>query len=301
MKILVTGANGFIGTYACALLAKNSHSVIPLVRNERQVTQLASSYSNLVVANLGASSSLKGAAEAQPQMVVHFAAELPKNFTGEEAEKAAAANAKMDRQVIGFCQDNGLGLVYASSASVYGFGVGGVKKESDAVEPTGRYAFEKFKSEQMGLDSLTSRGLQFAALRINAPYGPNQRTRTVLNIFIDLALKGLSLQYHGSGNRQQDFTYVEDVAEAVLLAIETRASGIFNIAAGEPATMKELAELVVEAVPGCSSKVTPSGEEDPQEGVTALFSIKKARKQLGWTPRISLREGLQRTIEARLA
>ncbi|MFX0197885.1 MAG: NAD-dependent epimerase/dehydratase family protein, partial [Candidatus Hodarchaeota archaeon] len=121
-------------------------------------------------------------------------------------------------------------------------------------------------------------------------------TRTVLNIFIERAIQGLPLLYHGSGTRQQDFTYVHDIAVAICLAVEKSKSGVFNISGGRPVSMKKLAELVVSLVNGCQSLIKPSGREDPQEGSTALFSIEKAKRELGWSPKTSLKLGIKKCV-----
>ncbi|MGH9721280.1 MAG: hypothetical protein ACRD8O_13775, partial [Bryobacteraceae bacterium] len=77
-------------------------------------------------------------------------------------------------------------------------------------------------------------------------------------------------------------------------------TGIFNIASAQPVSMKTLAELVVRAAPGCQSQVRPSGEPDTQEGATALVSIDKAARMLGWKPRTSLEDGIAACVRARL-
>lgn len=301
MRILVTGANGFIGKYVCALLAKNAHYVIGVVRSEEQEPRMFFLDHDLVIPDLSESGSLEGAAAMQPEMVVHLAAMVPKSFEEPEALSAAEKNMQIDQTVFSFCQRNKVGLIYASSTSVYGLGDGRVMKESDKTNPIGPYAAQKARSEEMGTALLPPQGLQYTALRICAPYGPGQKTATVLNIFVDRASGGLPLLYHGTGSRQQDFTYVEDIAAAVLFAAERKKSGIYNIAGGRPVSMRQLAEMVVHCIPNCSSIVRSSGQRDPQESSTALFSIEHARKELGWTPQVSLEEGLNLCIQAKLS
>jgi nucleoside-diphosphate-sugar epimerase len=114
----------------------------------------------------------------------------------------------------------------------------------------------------------------------------------VARIFLQRALQGEDLSYHGSGSRMQDFVYVDDVAEAALDGLRAGRSGVFNVASGEPVTMKELAELVTELV-APEVRVVGSGQPDPQEGQTARYSIDAARRVLGWAPATALRRGLQ--------
>ena len=133
-----------------------------------------------------------------------------------------------------------------------------------------------------------------AVMRICAPYGPRQKTRTVLRIFIECAQNGSPLMYHGSGLREQDFVQVEDVAAAILSAIRhPAANGIFNIAGGSPISMKDLAHLVARTVGNPLAKVCASGCPDHQENYRARFSLKRAEELLGWKPTIKLEQGIR--------
>lgn len=153
----------------------------------------------------------------------------------------------------------------------------------------------------MGRRILWERGLPYTVLRINAPYGPGQATRTVLRIFLERASKGLALLYHGSGSREQDFTHVDDVADAVVAAAFRQRTGTYNISGGEPIAMKQLAELVIRCVPMCGSTVAPSGQDDPQEGVPARYSTRRALAELGWRPSIALACGIRAWAQDLLA
>jgi UDP-glucose 4-epimerase len=301
MRVLVTGAGGFIAESTCAFLSQKSHEVIPLLRSAPKAGVLKEEYNTVVVCDLSKSSSLEAARQSKPDFVVHLAAVLPISFYGKGVQRIANINRKIDENLLHFCRNIGAGALYASTASVYGPGDGEEKKESSASNPLGDYAEEKLYGEQLGKEILGAEGLQFTALRINAPYGPGQRTRTVLNIFVEKAIEGSPLLYHGSGTRQQDFTYVVDIAEAISLAIERGKSGVFNISGGRPVTMKQLGDLVVRSVNGCQSMIQPSGEEDSQEGSTALFSIEKAKRELGWVPRTSLESGINKCVLHRMA
>ena len=237
----------------------------------------------------------------QVRAAVHLAARLPPSFDSPEARQVAETNEKMDANVFHACRRLGLPLVFASGASVYGQSSDSPLTEQSAPAPFGPYPEAKLRSEQAGQDLLCSIGVPFASLRISAPYGPGQKARTVLNIFMERALQGLPLTYHGTGSREQDFTWAGDVGEAICQALLKRRSGIFNISSGRPVTMKELAELVVRTVPECRSEVIHSGQADPQEGFKARISIEKASRELGWNPAVSLEEGIARCIRSRMS
>lgn len=298
IKVLVTGATGFIGRYVCQKLTQNGYKVIRVVRPRSRFEE--SEGQEALHIDLCEPGSLECAIKDKPDTVVHLAAVVPLSFAGAEATKAAHVNRRIDKNVFLACRALGTGVVYASGTSVYGLGNSEVKSESSSVRPIGPYAAGKLAGEQMGERILFQLGLPFTVLRINAPYGPGQRAKTVLNLFIERAINGLPLFYHGTGSRQQDFTYIEDVADAVIKAVIQGRSGIYNISGGHPISMRQLAEIVVRCVPECTSCVGPSGEEDPQEGATAMYSIKQAMTDLGWQPQVSLESGIRAWVWTRL-
>jgi len=227
--------------------------------------------------------------------IVHCAAILPVSQSGMEAEHAAMANLAMDKRVLDLCLQKRCRLIYISSSSVYGRGTGSIITEEAPLSPIGPYSSAKVASEQTILNELPTMSV---ILRLNAPYGPGQRRRTVLRLFIERALLDLDLMYHGTGKREQDFTASEDIGNAIACAVAVRnAKGIFNIAGGHPISMRRLAELVVRTVKGSKSRVLPSGKTDPQEGYTAIFDISKARRILGWQPEVSLEQGIRQWAE----
>lgn len=288
MRVLVTGAGGFLGRRVSERLAREGHEVVAVVRPGCPAAAHGARTVGLDLLEPGA---VRRALKDGPEVVAHFAALTPPSFFGPEAERAAEANRRIDENVFLACEEMGARAVYASGTSVYGQGGSEVRDETSPVSPVGPYAAAKLEGERAG-ERLRRRGLAFTALRISAPYGPGQRARTVLRLFIERGLQGLPLLYHGTGSRRQDFTHVDDVADAVTRACRLAPSGIYNVCAGRPVTMRELAELVVRCLPGCTSRVGPSGREDAQEGAGASYSNERARRELGWRPRVSLEEGV---------
>ncbi len=288
--VWVTGAAGFLGGAACEALRAAGYEVIRLVWPDPgpEAEDPASIVCNLIEGpppNLGRGS--------MPSTVVHLAAEIPAAFEGAEAEQTARRNRQMDDNVFDLCASFGAGVVFASSGSIYGEGRGQVFAEDGAVDPRGPYADGKLRSERKGAAVLGSAGPPFAALRISAPYGPGQGTRTVVQHFLRRAMAGERLEYHGSGSRMQDFVYVDDVASAIVSCVQTAPEGIFNVASGRPVSTRGLAAVVAEVVGG-DIDVGPSGQTDEQEGLTANYSIDAAGRALGWSPATTLPEGLRR-------
>ncbi|RLC14552.1 MAG: hypothetical protein DRI57_14275 [Deltaproteobacteria bacterium] len=290
MKILVTGAGGLIGSYVVQALHHANHEVTGLYR---KAPDHKKNYPwTFTEADLTEDKSRSILEKVAPNAIVHCAAVLPKQFGGEEAEQVAEINQRIDEQIIRFCTDIGCDLIYTSSTSIYGL-TGFPWNEMSEVSPIGPYAVAKFKTEQRIL-TLKNRSV---ILRISSPYAPEQRSGTVLRIFIERAIANRDLYYYGTGERQQDFTAAEDVAQAILCSIfHSDINGVFNISSGNPISMRDLAELILQCVMGTKSRILPSGQPDPQESYRALFDISKAKNILKWQPSVSLEDGIKRWI-----
>jgi len=290
LKILVTGASGLVGSHAVKALCENGYPVTVLYR---KLDQRNTKYPwDTIQGDLLDKDILRRLGSVEFDLVVHCAAVLPNQFYGDQAEQAAQANSLMDERIISLCLNGSRSLVYMSSTSVYGVGTGSVLTEKHDISPMGPYAAAKVESEKKILNQLSGHS---TILRLSSPYGPGQRTRTVLQLFTERALHNLDLMYHGTGQRQQDFIAANDVGSAIVSAISNaNTNGIFNIASGNPISMRNLAELVVRAIPGTRSRVIPSGQPDPQDNYRAAFDISKARRTLGWYPTVPLDEGIRR-------
>lgn len=287
--VMVTGAGGLVGSHAVRAIYEKHYRVIALHRKLGQGDPNVPWH--VLQVDLLDRNTPRRLRSVQLDLIVHCAAVLPTQFWGEEAERAAQANLVLDERIVSLCLNRGCPLVYASSASVYGAGNGSIATEQADLSPMGPYAAAKVESERNMLTELPGKAI---ILRISSPYGPGQRRRTVLRLFIERALANLDLVYHGTGKREQDFVSASDVGNAILCAVtHMNAAGIFNIASGNTISMRDLAELIVRTIPGTRSKVTPSGQPDPQENYRAAFSIAKARAILGWSPSVSLENGIR--------
>lgn len=291
--IIVTGAGGFIGTAVLQAFAARGDNTISVFNSPPKANPAGGS---CIVLDLRKHSSWQVLERYRPTDVLHLASRVPSSFSGEASERAAEDNRLMDDLAINFCQQTGAHLIYASGTSLYGCGRLRLCRESDPLSPVGPYLGEKVVTEELMKAALAPN--KHCSLRISAPYGIGQQARNVIRIFIERALANAPLLFHGTGERTQDFTYIDDIADAFVRAVSCNASGAFNIASGQPVSMKGLAHLITEIIPSCSSIVTPSGVEDPQEEFRASYDLTLAYEQLSWTPRTSLREGLARLINS---
>lgn len=291
ISVLITGASGFVGASVLRRMNGLCDRIIAVLR---QTPPAKSEISGVtyVQGDLLEKQTWQELERFEPEMVIHIAAETPSSFAEENASNAARINLIIDNNAILFAQKLQSRLVYASSTSVYGHTIMGRCSESTDCQPTNAYAAAKLRIEE---SILAPAELPSAAvLRLNAPYGPGQRIKTVIRHFIESALRNSPLLYHGSGSRSQDFTYIEDIAEAFMRATISNETGIFNIAAGTPINMRDLAALVLGCIPESTSEILPSGQPDPQEEIRTQFDVTRANEILGWVPALSLREGIIR-------
>lgn len=287
-KILVTGAAGLVGHAVCQLLKTQKLPFTAFYRIE----PLSDPGWDYVCGNIATCNMQDILSAHHISSIVHCAAVIP-----NEKNNFAACyqlNSAIDKSIAGYVDAAAiLKLVYISTTNLYGIS-GEIITESSPVNIENGYSQAKFESEQM---FSTIKSTSVITLRINAPYHYTQVNNTVLKIFINNILSGKDIVYHGTGNRQQDFTHVRDIATAVSCSLKGNETGIYNIASGNPISMKNLATSILSKVPGSKSRIRPSGLPDAQEDHKAVFNIHKAKKDLYWEPLIPLDAGIEEWIK----
>jgi nucleoside-diphosphate-sugar epimerase len=298
-RIAVTGATGFIGRAVMRRLARERDlAVLGVSHRGGHVDSMVVDAVDLEDRNAVDAWAEQRVAPGRLDGIIHLAARVPASFGSEDATASLAANRRMTENVLALARTRGGAVVYASSSSVYGpHAVPPVTEQTPAC-PDNPYSSGKLSGEDLLASARQDGGIPSASLRIAAPYGPGQPIKTVIHYFVEAASHGRDLNVYGSGSRTQDFTFVEDVAEACWLALERGAVGTFNVSGGQPVTMRELAELAVASVGPGTSRIVVGSQPDPQEQYRGVFSIEKARLQLGFEPKVSLRDGLSRCAVA---
>ena len=284
--VLVTGAGGFLGGAIQRGLIYEGFSAIGSYHHAPRKEGLA--------ADLLRPSGVRVFEDLHAELIIHCAAVIPEAFSGKGAQEAAEKNLLIDRNIIEFCAGRNMHLLFCSSSSVYGLHFDGIRTEDARPDPVGPYAEAKLMSERLAIERLGAD--RVSIFRINAPYGLGQKNRTVLQIFMERAQRNEDLLYYGTGSRTQDFTWVGDVARAVVCSVRRKKAGVFNISGGYPVSMAELGDIVVKAIPGCASTVRAAHVPDPQENFRALFDISKAKRELGWEPKMPLGEGIRQCV-----
>jgi len=192
-------------------------------------------------------------------------------------------------------------IVYASSSSVYGPTEALPKREDMVPNPISPYALSKFTGEKLCQIFSKIYGLPIICLRYFNVFGPRQNPYSeyaaVIPKFIFAFLKNEKPVIYGDGKQSRDFTFVENVVEANLIAAKSKFSSgeVFNIACGKQTSLLELIDILN----GIFSKnIKPIFKQERLGDIKHSFADnKKAKKELGWQPKTNLKEGLIKTIE----
>jgi UDP-glucose 4-epimerase len=190
-------------------------------------------------------------------------------------------------------------IVYASSSSVYGDTPTLPKTESMCPCPKSPYAVSKHAGEEYLRVFSELYGLKTLSLRYFNVFGPRQDPQSdyaaVIPKFITRILARQRPVIYGDGTQTRDFTYVKDVAEANVKAMESSAEGVYNIAYGQQIDLNSLADLIM----SITGIMTTPIYEPPRPGDIhdSLADSSRARDMFGYNPRYTVKTGLQETIQ----
>jgi nucleoside-diphosphate-sugar epimerase len=198
------------------------------------------------------------------------------------------------------CRDGGVKrLVYASSSSIYGDNRHYPQAETLRPSPLSPYAVSKLAAEHYSLIFTKTFGLETVSLRYFNVFGPRQDPKSqyaaVIPSFMQAARNGQALEVHGDGRQSRDFTYIDNVVEANLLAAATSgiAGECFNIAGGKSISLLEL----IGELERLTGRPLERRHTAPRAGDVrkTWADIRKAKKSLRYKPQVDFREGLRRT------
>jgi UDP-glucose 4-epimerase len=172
--------------------------------------------------------------------------------------------------------------------------------EDDATNMLSPYAVSKFAGENYCKAFYESYGLSVAAVRYSNVYGLAQRPDNpycgVIAKFFESAMSNEAPRIHGDGEQTRDFTYIDDVVEATLLAgISSKAEGqVYNVGTGRETTINQLARMIIRIT---DAQVEPTyiDRRDIDNIRRRVVNIEKIRRELRWVPSVIIEEGLRRT------
>jgi UDP-N-acetylglucosamine/UDP-N-acetyl-alpha-D-glucosaminouronate 4-epimerase len=306
VKALVTGGAGFIGSNVVRALLERGDDVRVLDNFSTGSRANLESLDVEVVEGELRSYERVHAAVRGAEVVFHLGAlgSVPRSV--QDPLTSSAVNVEGTLNVLLAARDESVRrVVFSSSSSIYGSSGELPRTEEMAPDPISPYGVAKLAAERYCVSfSRVYESFETVVLRYFNVFGPRQSPHSqyaaVVPLFITRIAAGEPIVVYGDGEQSRDFTYVDNVVDATLLAADAPgASGrIFNIAAGSPASVNELAAAVGRIL----ARPVQREEAPPRPGDVrdSWADVDAARSTLGYDPRISLEHGLQLTVDSLL-
>jgi dTDP-glucose 4,6-dehydratase len=308
LRILITGGAGFIGSHLCDRLLAEGHRVVAMdnlsTGSVDNIAHLAGRDDFLFIKHdVTSYIYLEGRLDA----VLHLASlPSPVDYL-EKPIQTLKVGALGTHKALGLAMEKGARFLLASTSEVYGDPLVHPQQEDywgnvNPVGPRGVYDESKRFAEALTMAYHRAHGVETRIARIFNTYGPRMRLddgRVVPN-FIKQALLGEPLTVYDDGSRTRSFCYVDDLVEGLYRLLLSDEVYPVNLGNPQEMTVLEFAHKVLK-VSGSSSEimfVIPKDERTKDDPQVRQPDISKARRVLGWEPRISLEEGLRRTIES---
>jgi UDP-glucuronate 4-epimerase len=310
-RILVTGGVGFIGYHVTRALLERGDDVVvvddfsshpyPLAEKLRNEADLRAEFLRVrvvrgCVTDRSAMAPLVGDVEA----VLHLAGLAGVRPSFGDPARYARVNIEGTAVVQELARERGIErFLFASSSSVYGNATPlPAREDAPAMVPESPYAASKRGAELVASSiCLNAPAMRCAALRFFTVYGPRQRPEMAITRFMRAALAGQPIKLFGEGSMRRDFTHVHDIVRGVVAALDAKGSPGFrayNLGSGAPIDLRGLVAAIATTA-GVMLRVET--EPVPLGDVDATFAdIARARDELGWAPRIALREGLSTVL-----
>jgi nucleoside-diphosphate-sugar epimerase len=283
MRVLVTGASGFVGGHACRELLERGHSVTALVRRPGSAPSGASEVRGDLGASDGAALA-EAVATAAPECVIHLAAEIASQ---RSAERIQAVNVDGTRRLVEACRAAGSPRFVFASTVVTGDAHGALLDEQSELPVQTAYG----RSKQAGERLVRESGLPAAIIRPSHVYGAGG---WYVEEFVTRLRQPGRFAVIGKGDNWWDVVRVEDVATALCEAAERAPAGaLYHVADDEPITFRDFIALTAEALGVGPPRSIPApiarlaGGRDPVLAVTrsARSSNALIKRELGWSPR----------------
>jgi len=309
-KVLITGGMGFIGsTLAHRLVALGAHvtlvdSLIPEYGGNLFNIAGIEDRVRVNISDVRDEHSMKYLVQGKDYLF-NLAGQTSHIDSMQDPYTDLEINARAQLYILEVCRKYNptLKIVFASTRQIYGKPDYLPVDEKHLLRPTDVNGINKMAGEWYHILYNNVYGIRACALRLTNTYGPRMRVKdarqTFVGIWIRLLLGGKPFEIWG-GEQKRDFTYVDDCVDALLIAAsEEKAYGkIFNLGDDNVVSLKELANILIE-INGSGEYVIKKFPEDRKKiDIGDYYSdYSLIRKTLGWKPKVSLREGLQRTIE----
>ena len=306
-RVLVTGADGFMGSHLTERLVNEGARVSIYIRGNsvtgtvlytlKNLAPLEKTFEDIITGNIASQDAVELIRRNKPETIFHLAADayVPNSF--EHPREVIESNFWGTLNVLEAVRTmpKTKRVVCTSSSEIYGTAQYAPINEDHPLNPSSPYAASKVAADRLAYSYFNTYRLPVAIIRPFNTYGP-RHTYDVIPKFIRLALEGKPLTIHGDGSQSRDFTYVHDMVDAFLtMGHHPKALGrAVNFGTGKDVSIKKTAEMI-KKISNSSSKITyiprRTSEVNRLIAGTAL-----AKKLFGWKPRYDLQKGLEDNI-----
>lgn len=315
MKVFLTGGAGFIGYHLARALIARGHELTlidelnayydPALKKAR-LAELGSAC-RFVQADIAAPGALEKATGGERyDVIVHLAAQAGVRHALKDPAAYTRSNLVGQQNVLEFARHHSClqHLVYASSSSVYGNDTKApFSEDARADRPVSYYGATKRSGELLAHSYSELFGLKSTGLRFFTVYGPWGRPDMAYWLFTDAILRGKSIPVFGGGKLRRDFTYIDDIVDALVRIVEKpfahEGSGaphrLYNLGNHHPEDVMSLIRVIEEAT---GKKAQIEQAEGPPGDVNETYAdITRAARDFGFAPKISLSEGIPRFVD----
>ncbi|HEV7457487.1 MAG TPA: NAD-dependent epimerase/dehydratase family protein [Roseococcus sp.] len=316
-RVLVTGAAGFIGAHLCQALLARGEAVLgldnfnayydPALKQARLATltgQAPADQFAMARLDLADHEAVSALLRANPDIdrVAHLGAQAGVRWSLEAPFAYTASNVTGHLSVLEAVRRSEgriRHVVYASTSSVYGRRAEGVFRETDRVDrPASLYAATKLADEVMSSAYADLFGLSLTGLRFFTVYGPWGRPDMAYWLFTEAMLAGRPIQLFNEGRMLRDFTYVDDIVQGVMAALDhpppDGGHRLYNIGNNRPEQLLDLVAILEELLGVKAKRVLMPMQ--PGDVPATFADISAMRRDFGWAPTTDLRTGLTRFV-----
>ena len=301
MRILVTGGAGFIGSNVVDRFLADGHEVAVLDNLSSGLRGNVSARVRFFEADLRDAAAVRRAFESfRPEIVDHHAAQIDVRKSVENPEFDAEVNILGSLNLFQAAVAAGTRkVIYASTGgALYGEGRTLPADEDHPINPESPYGASKHAVEHYLYLYKLTHGLDYTVLRYPNVYGPRQNPHGeagVNAIFIGLLCDGKKPTIFGDGEQVRDYLYVGDVVEANALALDKGGGETVNLGWGKGVSVNDIFRALARILSYADEPLY--AERRPGEVQRIYLDASRARRVLGWTPKVEFEEGLRRTVE----
>ncbi|MFY0543726.1 NAD-dependent epimerase/dehydratase family protein [Brevibacillus sp. H7] len=296
--MLITGGAGFIGSHVVEKAIELGHHVSVLDNQSTGRRKNVHSRTSYYFVDISHQPIMDIFIKERPEIVVHLAAQSAVPVSVKSPLSDALSNVIGTLNVLEAARHTGARkVIFASTAAVYGNISATIPlKEEWSGRLLSPYAVSKSTGEHYLRVYQELYGLSYTTFRFANVYGPRQLPKSdggVIAYFLENIRQDRVLPIYGDGEQTRDFIYVEDVAEAIVLAFERGDNALMNLSTGTPTSINRLLDQLEKIMQKPLSRSYK--EERPGDIRHSYLCNERLRKLLGWAPRFSLQDGLLRT------